>query len=511
MPSKNFEIDGFRVGPFTEEEGEKLRRAIDDHIGSVAPEQRNDVLRGLLGKRGREPSLMVLIGRHALPHRHPRSVYNYARRRIVKYDSGKWTPRELHVLLDHYFKHIAPLITSNPALEGTYDQTAKSNDNPDQSSNSLISSTLAVSDVEATVRPSRRRRQPGDAPAKPKVRLRHSWRPVSQRLNRLPEQVHDKWKELRPCVEKYRSIFDDLTLTEEQRINQISKMIETNDRPNVPKPAQLSTGMELIPVNYRGGSRRRPTFTDELRRDLHEFIRSNTKYDNTDGPLVSNIPWKKVSDHFKMFSESNLRLQWTLITFPYVLKRHVEGFSHYVVGRYGLHILRKNRIRVDRLGVVDFSYWLPQFPPLYVMKCVDGFLKRALHRYRKGNLRHVDVFVRKKGILTSEECANLAQYHNGLPVYVTTDGVYYEETAKHEPRPMTLSDARVAMLSKGIKQPNAQRRRPIHELVAVDKGYVKMTLYRQIKLAYFEFQVRGYISSDMKIISKVPQTYLPPF
>ncbi|GIX66335.1 myb domain-containing protein, putative [Babesia caballi] len=243
-------------GPFSKEEEEKLRKAIDDHIGDLRGAERNAAVRFLLAPRGREPSRVVTLGVSVLPDRHPKSIYNFTRRRILEHDTGRWTPSEVYVLLNHYFNN-----------QKAHDE-----------------------------RPDNKR----------------SWRAVAQQINRLPEQIYDKWKDMRPTIEAYRPIFENPELTREERLQRIAQTLDGRSEvlalqaeggaSDAGSPSQPSQS------DVDGASVFKRQLDDDTRKRVHKFIASLVKNGTIQAPVVQNIPWTKVRDRFPLFSESRLRL-----------------------------------------------------------------------------------------------------------------------------------------------------------------------------------------------------------
>lgn len=475
-------------------------RAIDEYIGHLRGHDRNEALRQMLSKHGREPCKVIELGRQVLPHRHPRSVYNYVRRRIVKYNTGKWTEEELYVLLEHYFS--GRMDPQQSQSEHSAIESSSWTEDPEADSISLHASSL-------------------DAASTPKsqyeYKTRHSWRAVSAQINRLPEQVYDKWKEIRPTVENYRELFETKGLSKKETIRMLGDISTSRKVARFPAIASQSNTGDVT-LESDENSQPRPALTDEERRDIHAYIVEITANIAKGEPLVSNIPWKAVSEHFHDFSESKIRLQWSLNIYPDVLRRNITGFSDIIVARCGLHFLRKRRLEAERLSHFDFGQFLPQLPPLYVVRCVDMALKKCVRTFAKGKLQVAKVAVSDKSILSYKECNTLLQFLRKNKSMITAEEVY---ALSYDAPAAESSESQEVLAISDRDTPSDSPSRPKGELavasilpynvVKFKDGFVYLSLFRQIKLAYCELKVKEHFSSDMEILKRIPQDAFPPY
>ncbi|CDR93730.1 hypothetical protein, conserved [Babesia bigemina] len=449
MVIRKKEVDGLRVGPFSKEEESTLRGAIENYVNEQFGGDKEAAMRNLVTQRGREPSDALLIGRSALPHRHPKSIYNFIRRRILQQKLGRWTTEEVYMLLDHYFKN--------------------ENSQDDESKN------------------------------------KQRWRGVAHQIKRLPEQVHDKWKEIRPHIDVYRRIFEQDDLSKEERLDFIAQVCSGKSYPA--QHLWKSANGESLSVSASKGapssiSVQRSHLDEETRKRVHEYIVQLVEDGTIRPPVVYNIPWIKVRDKFTAFSESQIRLGWTLTTFPVAIKKHNPAFSKLVVARCGIYLMYKSRKIPDRLSHVDFADWFPQLPHLYVSMCVNSLLNKCISRFRRGTLRNADVRYANEAVVSG---ADLSALKNAKPpeIQCSIKAIENKEPSKWKESTAFFNDEGTRNLLSGHCRSAGSR------WVEVKGGRLYLSLKRQIKLAYCETRADKHFESDMSILASISPCSLP--
>ncbi|GBE61128.1 myb domain-containing protein, putative [Babesia ovata] len=449
MVLRKKELDGLRVGPFSKEEEDILRGAVEKYVTEQFGGDREAAMRNLVTQRGREPSDALSIGRAALPLRHPKSIYNFIRRRIIQQKLGRWSTEEVYMLLEHYFKN-----------ENAHDDETKS---------------------------------------------KQRWRGVAQQIHRLPEQVHDKWKEIRPHIDIYRRIFQQDYLTKEERLDLISKIgvgksypaqhlwqTPDGERPTA-NSSQATTGTLSV---------QRSQLDDDTRKRVHEYIVQLVEDGTIRPPVVYNIPWIKVRDKFTAFSESQIRLGWTLHTFPLAIKKHNPAFSKLVVARCGIYLMHQSRKIPDRLSHVDFEDWFPQLPHLYVSMCVNSLLNKCISRFKRGTLRNADVHYARGAVVADIDPATLTinpQADSECSIAAIGD----KKSSRSKRSAEFFSDeGNRNLISAHCRSAGAR-------WVSVQGGRLYLTLKRQIRLAYCETRADRHFQSDMAILASISPSSLP--
>ncbi|GFE53598.1 myb-like DNA binding protein, putative [Babesia ovis] len=428
MAPRKTELDGYRVGPFSTEEETILRQAVEDYIGKRHGNDREEALKQLIAQRGRMPSDAVTLGREVLPERHPRSVYNFIRRRIIPHKFGRWDPVEIYVLLRYYFNNEATL-----------------NSDSDK---------------------------------------KRSWKAVSRQINRLPEQIYDKWKEICPHIEAYRPLFMDPYLTTDEIVEYIGQLSGTR------------ADTQLVTQGDSSTTQLRASMDDEMCLNVHRYIYRLFKQGHIPQPVVYNIPWIQVNERFPQYSQSHIRLKWTQHIYPVVLKHTVEGFSKLVVARAAIYIVRKKRLATDRLSHIEFIEWFPQLPQLYITSCIRSLLKKCVKRLQGNRLKHADVYYKKINIF------EISADSVGNSVGTARDTVEPDIQRDFCDGPTVDHDIDGTQDYPAITQ-------DVLPEVSSDDGNIVLTLKRQIKLAYHELQVRRHHRSDMEILSRISQSSIP--
>ncbi|ORM39842.1 uncharacterized protein BXIN_0198 [Babesia sp. Xinjiang] len=431
------------VGPFSKEEEQTLRNAVDDYIGNLHGIDRDEALRTLFRKRGRCLSQGVTLGCTVLPERHPKSVYNFIRRRIVPHKTGRWQCDELYVLLNHYFHN--------------EDDYTKAYEN------------------------------------------KRKWRSVSQQTGRLPEQIHDKWKEIGPHVEVYRPIFEDASLSESEKVERVSQLsIHKGDASN----SQCTDGEsddrprhDLISSSQKGR-----LMDDMMRKELHDYIRSLVNNGVIQPPIVHNIPWSIVREQFPELSQSHLRLTWTLCILPSVLERQIYGLNSLVVGRAAVYKVYKDRLFEERLSHIDFSKLFPQLPQLYVIVCLRKLLKKCVDSLRSGTLQNVDVYYKKQ--LVNDESTYLALIGATATLPSASDAVSEGDSSHDECSATNDEECNTQELSSKMTVDESP-------VIYTPAGCITVTLRRQLRLAFYESQAKQHHERDMEILSRISETSLP--
>ncbi|EDO06755.1 Myb-like DNA-binding domain family protein [Babesia bovis T2Bo] len=297
---------------------------------------------------------------------------------------------------------------------------------------------------------------------------RRDWRPVSTAIKRLPEQVFDKWKELSPDIDFYRPLFSDPKLSKSDVINRIASTLHPRDGSHnasmSPKESQLREDHTML-----------------FRIHVHEHIRDLIAQGVINSPVVHNVPWMMISQSFKGYSASYIRLQWTTVILPMALKEWMPEFSDLVIGRAAVYLLYKHKIFHERLRTVDFSNWFPQLPNLYVSSCVRLLLNDCVKRFKSGTFQNIDVYYNKALV-------NMELHKSKLNHY----DIYSQNTATESL--LELAQSNESLTSE----------------VNVMSVPITLTQKRRLKMAYNEFKVKEYINSDVEVLSRIRCDWLPP-
>ncbi|EKX74208.1 conserved hypothetical protein [Theileria equi strain WA] len=325
-------------GTFTKEEMDKLTKAIDDHISEHYDCDRNKAIRNLLSKKGKGPSAIILIGKKVLPDRHPKSIYNFVRRRLIKYNSGRWTDAEVLLLLKTYF------------------------DNEHGA---------------------------------------NSWKYLARKLDRSPEQIHDKWREVQPFVNNYRSLVLDPNLSDEDKISGMKDI-----------SGMLTQSSSHIDKNVI-----KDYIDEDTQRDLYNCVKELMDSGGVKYKTVENIPWSKIQERFPKYSTSKLRLHFNLTLLPKVYKTVYTGFDHSMVARVAIGWVKKlvKSKTIHSFRDVDFKQKFPQIPPIYIMYCVKRALNMVINKFIKRKNKSFDYPLDTSGDVTqSSDMLNGSSMLDGL-------------------------------------------------------------------------------------------------
>ncbi|EAN34273.1 Myb-like DNA-binding domain protein [Theileria parva strain Muguga] len=303
--STKFDND-FKSGKFTKEESDKIKKAIDDFISENYRCSREAALKRLIKKRGNIPSPLIYIAQEVLPHRHPRSVYNFFRRHILYNKTGRWTNEELFALLKTYFLN-----------------------------------------EESGI---------------------NCWKSVTKQLKRSPEQIHDKFREIKHYIDKFKSVVQSSELSEADKISKIGKMTRRQA-----KGSSKNTNNDTVEV------------TPAFQQKLYDIVRDIMSKDKN--LSLENVPWAKVQKKFPDYSITRLRIHFNMTILPKVYTTVYEGFSPTMVSRICFRWMRKllkrpNSINLKFLSEVDFKNKFPQVPLMYTRYCIRRTLLRMARKFR---------------------------------------------------------------------------------------------------------------------------------
>ncbi|BAM39524.1 uncharacterized protein TOT_010001339 [Theileria orientalis strain Shintoku] len=293
--------------------------AIDKFISENFDCSREDAISKLISKRGKSPSILTLIGKKVLPDRHSRSVYSYYRRHLLSHKAGKWSDYELLILLKSFF------------LSGSYEG--------------------------------------------------NSWKAVSRVLNRSPEQVHDKFREIKPFIHNYRALVTDPNLSDSDKVSKIATInrsppgVEDDDAEGVSRVSDIS----------------------EHQQEIYDYIRSlmlNTRRLAS----LEKIPWSKVQEKFPGYSTSKLRIHFNMSLLPKVYRKVYPEFSGKLVSRLTIRWIRKllkrpNSERLRSLKDIDFKSKFPMLPVIYTTHCTRRALSKIIRKYQVYAARSQRLFI----------------------------------------------------------------------------------------------------------------------
>lgn len=293
-------------GKFTKEECDILNKAIDKYISENYECSRDVALNRLITKRGNSPSLLTVIGKRVLPNRPPRSVYNFFRRHLLTHKTGKWSDSELLLLLKTFFQE----------------------------------------DFES-----------------------NRWKSAAKVLDRSPEQIHDKFREMKPYIENYKQLVTNPNLSDEEKVAKLKSV------PRVPRP-----GSKGQLADYAGMSAAQQ---QRLYDCIRELMRKSRRKDS-----IQNIPWTLVQEKFPNYSATKLRIHFNMSLLPKVYRETYPGFSANMVARLSIRWIRKllkrpNFQGIQSLNDINFGSKFPQLPVIYVKHCTRRALIKIVRRYQR--------------------------------------------------------------------------------------------------------------------------------
>ncbi|UKJ88380.1 hypothetical protein MACJ_000824 [Theileria orientalis] len=308
-----------KTGKFTKEEKEILDAAIDKFISENFDCSREDAINKLISKRGKNPSMLTIIGKKVLPDRHSRSVYSYYRRHLISHKAGKWSDYELLILLKSFF------------LSGSYEG--------------------------------------------------NSWKTVSRLLNRSPEQVHDKFREIKPYIQNYRTLITDPKLSDSDKVSKIATI------------NRVPPGNE---DEYTEGISRVSDINDH-QQEIYDYIRE-LMLRNRRRASIEKIPWSKVQEKFPGYSTSKLRIHFNMSLLPKVYRKVYPGFSGKLVSRLTIRWIRKllkrpNSEMLRSLKDIDFKSKFPMLPVIYTTHCTRRALSKMIRKYQHYAVRSHRLFL----------------------------------------------------------------------------------------------------------------------
>ncbi|XP_953740.1 uncharacterized protein TA16945 [Theileria annulata] len=298
--------DDFKTGKFTKEESDKIKKAVDDFISENYNCPREAALKRLIRKRGNVPSPLIYIAQETLPNRHPRSVYNFFRRHILYNKTGKWTNEELFALLKTYFLN-----------------------------------------EESGI---------------------NSWKSVTKQLKRSPEQIHDKFREIKHYISKFRSVVQNSELSEADKISRIGKMTKGTTKGSTKKGSKASLDV-----------------TPDFQQKLYDLVREIMSKDTN--LSLENVPWARVQSNFPQHSITRLRIHFNMTILPKVYSTLYPGFNPTMVSRICFRWMRKllkrpNSSNLKFLSEVDFKSKFPQVPLMYIRYCIRRTLIRMVRKFK---------------------------------------------------------------------------------------------------------------------------------
>ncbi|KAK2198100.1 hypothetical protein BdWA1_001105 [Babesia duncani] len=305
----------------------RLTAAINAYIRDNFTCDRKSAIKALTKKRGREPSILTSISHTLLPGRDPKSIYNFVRRRLGTCNDRSWSSKQLFELLRAYFK--------------------------------------AEKDVAADQ----------------SVAIHNRWSNLAGVLNKSPEQIHDKWKRVKPFLEDYRTIIENDSLTNNEKI-------------------------ELLERN----SKVQRHISKDLQGEIYNVVTSMIEDGTIKEPILQNIPWPKVQEHFKKYSLRQIRNYFNQTLIPRLLKHAFPGFGPDFTARVAIATLdqilhqstppeqstpvgplkeppdsiecnHKRPGYFSELARLRFHAHLPQLPSSYVRKCTRQSLWKCDKEY----------------------------------------------------------------------------------------------------------------------------------
>lgn len=173
----------------------------------------------------------------------------------------------------------------------------------------------------------------------------NNWRVVAKILNRSPEQVQSKWRELQPNISHL--------------INEIQASSSNDDK--------LRMVIDYLVPNV--------SFSRKMEVDLYNLAIKNVSGVNDD------ISWKTIQSTFPNYPQSRLRLHFYMCLVPRVLKLTNPDFSALLLGRYILYRINKlfKNPTFNFIGLKDIPY--NKFCKIislgYQQRCLIKLLRRT--------------------------------------------------------------------------------------------------------------------------------------